>query len=99
MTTLDKWLNIKVKQYDIKRYFYCDWSNQFTPPPAQWLSKKPKDVNYCELIRWPDVDRNHAFFYVLSLKMIKILNSILKKKQNTKMYHFLFLICKNLLEK
>jgi hypothetical protein len=62
MATLDKWLNIKVKKYDIKRYFYCDWTNKFKPPCAQWLTKKPKDINFVELVRWPDVDKNHAFF-------------------------------------
>jgi len=62
MTSLDKWLNIKVKTYEIRRYFYCDWSNKFKPPCAQWLSKMPEDANYKELVRWPDIDKNHAFF-------------------------------------
>ena len=90
MTTLEKWLNVKVKKYDIKRYFYCDWSKKFTPSPAQWLSKKPKDINYCELIRWPDVDKNHAFFLCANFKNDK--DTKFNIKRETKFRNVPFLI-------
>ena len=38
--TLDNWLNIEKKDYNIKKYFYLNWESEFIPEKAIWLSKK-----------------------------------------------------------
>jgi hypothetical protein len=55
--------NNVIKKHSLKKYFYLDFSNKFTPQNnAVWLDDKPKNVNFIQEINCNYIKKGYYYF-------------------------------------
>ena len=55
--------NNVIKKHSLKKYFYLNFSNKFTPTvDAVWLDEKPKNVNFIQEINCNHIKKGYYYF-------------------------------------
>jgi hypothetical protein len=55
--------NNVIKKHALKKYFYLNFSNKFTPTvDAVWLDEKPKNVNFIQEINCTHIKKGYYYF-------------------------------------
>lgn len=55
--------NNVIKKHTLKKYFYLNFSNKFTPQTnAVWLDEKPKNINFIQEINCTHIKKGYYYF-------------------------------------